>query len=122
MPGEGGERHGAEDLQGDRRAGDVPPIHMIGDPADRRRQEKERQELQQADQAELERRLLDPHGPSRDAVDLPPDDEDHAVLGEGGGQPRRPIGTEIGDGERVRVPSGHRAALSRRAKGRQAAP
>jgi len=100
----------------------VAPVEPVGrDPGDRG-QHHQRQELRKAQQAELERGLLDAHAvmAARDVVELVADDHDHSVGRQHRAEARGPEPAEILDLERGgRGRRSHAAAVAgeaRRAK------
>ena len=91
----------ADHLEQDHRPGDMAPVEPVGRPAADRREDEQGHELDQADQPKLKRGFADIHRFAGDVIDLPADDDDHRHLGDRGGQPRQPIGSEIGDPQRL---------------------
>ena len=91
---------GAQQFERDDGARDDPAVEPVGGPAADRRQHEQGHELDEPDEAELERRLAYAHRLARDVVDLPADDDDHRHLRDGRGQPRQPERAVIGDAQR----------------------
>ena len=120
MPGDGGEREerpelrrarerdederdGDRDGEHERRGRDGAPRQPVGDLPRRKREDRQRQELHQADEAEVERVAVD-------RVDLPADRDREHLRREAVREERRPEKREVADLQRGREALPHAAA------------
>ena len=99
------ERHDDEqqrdrDVQHERRRGHRPPRQPVCDLSRRQREQRQRQELHQPDEAEVERVVVD-------RVDLPADRDREHLEGEAVREERRPEEREVPDPQRGRKASLH---------------
>jgi len=91
----------AQTLDQQHGASDPAPVDPIGGPAGDERERGQRQELRDADHAELERCLLGAHPEraARDIVHLPADHHDHRILRDRRRETGQPIKSEITERE-----------------------
>ena len=101
-PGEPTERGGDHDVDQVRENRDAAAFEPIRRPARDRREQGQRNELEQPQQPELERRLLDRHAivGARGVIELVADHHDHRDRRHHRGEARRPIIAIVGETER----------------------
>ncbi len=99
-PGRPKQHRRAGHFEEDGRSCDLAAVQPIRRPAANRGEKEQRHELDEPDQPELERRLVDRHRLAGDVVDLPADDDHHRHLRHRRRQPRQPEGAERRDSHR----------------------
>ena len=101
-PGEPAEQRGDDKIDQVGKDRHAPPLEPVGNPSRHRGQDRQRDKLDQAEQAELKRCLADRHAivGACGVIELVPDDHDHRHRRHHRGETRQPIIAKIGKAER----------------------